>query len=174
MADPKYNSFLSNLNSLVPTQMFAIYLSKNRNLDDSEITLGGFNVKRTGANPFYWEELATKNAWSVNVNKILFGDAEIDDPRVMYLNTGEPYMVLSQAEFGVIERYMRGLLECSYDQDYFFFCYVRYNSYSDFPPIEIILQSVTLTIPPESYVVLVGCSFSVAPINFHNNRKIIQ
>jgi len=50
---------------------------------------------------------------------------------------------------------MRGLLECSYDKDYWFYCYVRMNSLSDFPSLDFALATTTLSVPPEDFVVLV-------------------
>jgi len=99
MADPKYNSPLANINELINNKMFSIYLSKDKNSDNSEITFGGFDIRRTGANPFYWESQAEKTSWSVRLQKIIFGDTEIATNRLLLLNTGEPYIIMSQSIF---------------------------------------------------------------------------
>ena len=77
--------------------MFAMYLSKSSDSSDSEITFGGYDTQRTGSNPMYWEDVADKTAWSVNVNQIIYGDIVITSPRILHFSTGEPYIIMSQS-----------------------------------------------------------------------------
>ena len=142
--------------------MFSVYLSIDEDEDDSEIIFGGYNPDRVGYNPFYWEPITSKTAWSIKVNRISYGDVSITTSREMVLNTTEPYIVISRgfffinlAEFTAIERYMRGILECGIDSDALLYCYVSYNSYSDFEDLKFNIETTVLTIPLENFIMLV-------------------
>jgi hypothetical protein len=92
------DSFLKNIRSRLRVGMIAMYYSKDPK-EDSEVVIGGFNKDRMGMNRCYWVPVARRTiAWSVNLEKMYYGDIKITSERELMLNTSEPYIIMSRGK----------------------------------------------------------------------------
>lgn len=114
-----------------------------------------------GNNPISWQNLATQDKWSVNIQKMTFGNREVKlSKQIAEIVTSESRFRMTRDDFETIENELRKKLSCTFDTNYLFYCFTNSESYSPFPPIQIFLQDIVLVVPPQDYVIFVWKIFN--------------
>lgn len=158
------NLCLILIKGIIKDNVFAVYLSKHPNDGTSEITFGGYNKDIMANNEISWHNVVDPNKWVINVAKMKYGDAEIKMTKPQAeIVTSESHLRMVRsissinflADFEVIEADLRSKFTCTFDNNYLFYCYTGKESISKFPPIQIQVDSLTLLLTADDYVVFV-------------------
>ena len=154
--EPEHYNFVRQLKSLgyLESAMFAMKFSKIKDDDTSEIIFGEYNQNIIGNNPINWEKNQNPNRWLLNVTKFEYGHNIVPmHSNLFELATGERHIRMIRTDFAPIEKYMRTIYQCTYDNhNYLFYCYVDSNSLNMFLPITVSFSKTVISIPPSEYI----------------------